>query len=158
MAIVQVLPGGLEYATDMNNALTKRVGSAKVVADSAAITTTITQIATVTVTLTVGMTYGVAWHGRVSSSVIGDIIRLRLHPTSVATAELTIQQLYIPIASGAAPGTNGYGLDVYGEYTALASGSFTFVASVVRSVGTGNIIAKGTALAPAFLTVDYLGI
>jgi hypothetical protein len=153
MALVNVVAGGVQYATDMNNALSKRMGSTKTVADSAAITTTETTIATLVVpNLSAGFTYAVKWTGRISGSVATDIALVFIRPTSLATAALSVSPIYMGGTS-----TEGVSVDVYGEFTAATSGSQTFIASLVRTVGSGNVFARAGSLAPHFLLCDYLG-
>jgi len=142
-----VTGGNPIYASDLNLAAAVSFASTVVTANSGSITTTTTSVASLTASLTNGAVYGLWFYGRISSSVAADIAYVRIHPTSVGTTELNICPVYIPTTT-----TAGYGIALYAEYTASATGSLTFLASLQRNTGTGNIILRASSAGPAYLT------
>lgn len=159
MATTVVAAGGLVLAADMNNALTKRIGSTSLTANSATFTTVVV-IASVTVNLVSGMTYALKWEGRFSTTVASPtteliLVRIKLGATTAGT-DLNVTQ-----SSLATNSASGFGVDLYAEYTAPSTGSVTFSVTAERTTSpaaTGNYALRSSATGPAYFVVDSLGI
>ncbi len=150
---MSVAPGDVILASDMNKAaINRRVGEVNVVANSANITSaTATTVMTLVVNLVVGQTYSLFWQGRVSSTVAGDMVLARIKPTNSAGTDMNVTGLYIGTTSAA-----GFNLDLYAEFVAPSTGSFTFVVTLERSTGTGTVNLKASATGPAYFLCDYI--
>lgn len=113
-------------------------------------TTTETIVDTVTAALVSGRTYGVWVFNQTQSSVAGDAVGCKIREDNVSGTILANQRQEMS-DSGA-----GYGVAQYVEYTASATANKTFVATQVRSTGTGNITAAGSANQQANIYVEYV--
>lgn len=128
----------LQQLSDAINERTPRIGGTKRSTDVGTFTAeTITD--TVTVDLTAGFTYGIFWYTQVQSSVAGDAAGCKLREDNVAGTQMTNQRYELSDAGA------GVGIAQYAEFTAVASGSKTFVGTIVRSTGTGNFTAAASA-------------
>lgn len=121
--------------------------STSVTSDSGTITTTNTTTITLVAFLEAGSTYQLDSYARISSSVAADTAITRIMLTSTAGTVIVAGQVGIPTTSGV-----GYSNSLHTEYTAAATGNQTFVFTVVRNVGTGNIIHRASATEPGWLT------
>lgn len=142
-----VFGGGIIYAADINR-LIQRVATTKIVSDSSTWDDTPEVVAaSVSATLVNGQKYMVWFTGRVSSDVNGDATNARLREDSVSGTQFQLAQWYMPTNSG-----NGWQQTIYGEYTAVASASKTFVLTAQRSIGTGVAHrVRASATAPGYL-------
>ena len=120
--------------------------SASVTSDSATITTTEATTITLVAAVESGKTYQLSAYARISSSVAGDVVTTRIRESSTAGAQLQGGQVECSTNS-----TTGYSNSLYTEWTAASTGNQTFVFTVVRGGGTGNIIHRAASTAPGFL-------
>jgi hypothetical protein len=121
-------------------------------ADTSTFTTTETVVSTVTAALVNGRIYRVRFVGTMQSDVTDDTINSRLREDNVSGTQLQLRRAQSPTSSAG----SGVGMDVEAEYTAVATGNKTFVATGTRSTGTGNITCEGSATQPRYLYVDYI--
>lgn len=128
----------------------RRVGTTIATTTTAAITTTETVTDTVSATLVLGRTYAIWSMTGYSVSVQTDQFLGRIREDGLSGTQL--QAIRIGNHSTA----QTYGHHMYAEYTAVASGSKTFVTTLIRSSGTGNITRSGSASVPQYLFVEYL--
>lgn len=140
----QLVAGRIPGERIMTNTRTSNSGN---------VTTTETTIDSVTAALVVGRTYRVRWTAAVDSSVAGDTAFVRLREDSVSGSQLQIMRVHLPTTGGA--GTH-WPATIEAEYTALATGNKTFVGTLVRVTGTGDIIVEAAATSPVYLYVDYI--
>jgi hypothetical protein len=104
---------------------------------------------TVTANLVAGLIYRVRMVFNTLSTVAGDIDLVRIREDSIAGTILQSARSAIPAATGF--------LYIYeAEYTAVVTGSKTFVFSGARSSGTGSISHIASANAPSYFYVDYI--
>lgn len=113
-------------------------------------TTTETIVDTITVPLVSGRTYGIFSQADAQSSVANDQVIYSLREDDAAGTRIAVTRLTCLGTNAPFPGR------LYGEYTAVASGDKTFVVTMVRTVGTGNITASGGTTQKMYLYVDYL--
>jgi hypothetical protein len=118
--------------------------------DSAVFTTTTTVISTVVAPLISGRTYRVKIVTHLGSTVGGDTANLGLREDSVSGTEMQ-GNANIPMTTSAA----GVYCVAEADYTAVATGNKTFVATASRAAGTGNIRREGAGIRPTYFTVDY---
>jgi hypothetical protein len=111
-----------------------------------------TVVMTVTAALVTGRTYRVRFVGTMQSDVTDDTINSRLREDNVSGTQLQLRRAQSPTSSAG----SGVGMDVEAEYTAVATGDKTFVATGARSTGTGNITCEASATQPRYLYVDYI--
>lgn len=122
-------------------------------ADTATFTTTETIVSTVTAALISGRTYKVSFRGTMQSDVAADLINARIREDNATGTQLQLRRE----SSTSATAGSGPSFDMEAEYTAVANGNKTFVATGVRAAGaTGNITAEGAATQPRYLYVDYV--
>lgn len=154
-----VQAGSRVYASDVNT----RVGTASLTADSTATSSTTAvesgSLLSVTATLVDGRDYdiwlrtavGVGSGTPATPSAEMSFVRIR-EDTSTGT-QLAQGQIYIATAS-----VVGFALTVYAHYTAVASGSKTFVVTCARVSGAGGVTnqLKAAASRPTWLTVDLI--
>lgn len=117
---------------------------------SAGFTATETVTDTVTAALVAGRTYRVSARLLVGSTVAADSSRVTIREDSVSGTQMQQIRVYIPITSTVFPAT------LESEYTAVASGNKTFVATGQRASGTGTITHGAVATQPVYLYVDYI--
>jgi hypothetical protein len=143
--------GDVTYAADVNQ-VNIRVGTTKLTADSSTWSGTEFEATTVSGTLVSGKRYVIAFRGRISSDVAADSDNLRIREDNLTGTQLMLGQVYLPTNSG-----NGYMVNVYAEYTAVASGSKTFSFTGNRSIGTGTTHRiRGSATAPSWMTIELI--
>lgn len=126
--------------------------SASVTADSGTITTTETTTITLVAAVESGKTYQLSAYARISSSVANDVVTTRLRETSSVGTQLQGGQVECSTTS-----TTGYSNTISTEWTAASTGNQTFVFTVVRGGGTGNIIHRAASSAPGWLTLRLKG-
>lgn len=131
-----------------NFQIAERVGTAIMVADTAAGAFTVeTSILTVTVALTSGRKYAIRANARASSTVNADSVLFRVREDTVTGTQNSINRVWLDADSA------GIGCELYGEYTAAATASKTFVLSMLRRTGTSTGILGRN---PCYLYVDTL--
>jgi hypothetical protein len=118
------------------------------VTNSANITGTELVTDTITVALVAGVRYKIVHDASWQSTVGGDGVLIRLRQDNVTGGQL---QGYRVLTSVAAAEYAGH---IEGFYTAAATGSKTFVATSVRSGGTGTVNRVGAATTPSNLYVE----
>jgi hypothetical protein len=109
-----------------------------------------TVVDTITADLVTGKEYEIRWTGLFQSSVAADVVNTQLREDSISGTR---------ICDGRTPCTTAnkaFAAAVRGFYTAVATGSKTFVVTGVRDSGTGNITAAAVATSPAVLTIDQV--
>lgn len=143
------LGGAIILASDINAFI---ASSASVTADSGTITTTETTTITLVASVESGKTYELSAYARISSSTAGDVVVTRIREDNSTGAQIQGGQVECSTTS-----TTGYSNSIRTEWTAGATGSKTFVFTVVRGGGAGNIIHRAAATAPGFLTIRRKG-
>lgn len=141
------LAGDIVRASDVN----RRIATTVEVTDSATFTTTETTIASVTAALVSGRTYRVRVVTRLGTTVAADAAIVRLREDNAAGTEMTGIRLE-------AMSTNlaGNVFTVEAEFTASSTANKTFVATGIRSAGTGNIFREAATNRPTYLYVEYV--
>jgi hypothetical protein len=130
-----------------------RIGTVPRTSDSSTTNTTEILVTSVTVPLVSGRTYQIRWNPGIASSVSGDTAFCRIREDSVSGTQLQIMRGHMPVTGGA--GTR-WPCPVEVEYTAVATGSKTFAATIARISGTGNVFVASSPTYPSYLTVDYV--
>jgi hypothetical protein len=129
----------------------ERIATTTRTSNSSGVTTTETVVDSVTASLVSGRTYKVRWFGQVFSTVADGYVRLRIREDNVTGTEVDQRQQETNIAASQA-----FPVILEGEYTAAATASKTFVATIIRQVGTGTVTAQAGSANPTRLTVDYV--
>lgn len=132
-----------------SNPVPYRVGTQEQTANSGNITTTETIIATLTVALITGGTYRIRLATFIDTSIAGDDGNVKIREDNASGTILN--QVAFDIASASIPKD----LNLEAEYTAVANGNKTLVATLVRIAGTGNLIRQASATQPTYFYVDY---
>lgn len=143
-----VFAGQRVTATRLNR-LANTLAKTKRTANVAGITTVETVVDTVTVNVTANVEYKIVWSGAVYSSAAGDVTRTRIRENNLAGTVIQLRQKEITIGGSQA-------IDHYVEtfWTAPTTGSKTFVHTVVRHAGTGNMGSQAGADSPTFFYVE----
>jgi hypothetical protein len=144
-----ISPGEEILADDITSR--RRVATGYEDTDSAAITTVATVIATATGNLVAGRTYHIRLITHLGSSVSSDTANLNIKEDTVSGTELQ-GAAALPLVGSASAGIY---YQISTDYTAVATGSKTFVGTLVRSAGSGNVRREAAAIRPTYLTVDY---
>lgn len=136
--------------------LLRRVNTTPITAASGTFTTTETALATVTGVLEAGQRYAiVADNVRFSASAVGspslEAAMVRIREDNLTGTEIGANQIGILTSS-----TIGFGIRVYTEFTAAATGAKTFQLTAVRQSGANNIQMRGSTGVPGFLTIDMI--
>lgn len=129
----------------------ERIATAIETSDSSTFTTGDTEVASLTAALVSGRTYRVRFSGGFVSTVSGDIVLGRIREDTSAGTVLQEKNRNIGTTSGA-----GEGFEFEAEYTAVSTGSKTFVVTSVRNGGTGTLHRDGAAVRPSYFYVDYI--
>lgn len=127
----------------------QRIATTTLLVDSVAFTTTETVIATVIGHLIEGLTYRVIFDAGFQITVDG-VLRLSIREDALAGTAVQIRDYWID-ASG---GVNGGRMEVL--YTALATGSKTFVATGDVLLGAGSCSINASANFPAYFYIEYV--
>jgi hypothetical protein len=93
----------------------------------------------------------VRWVGGCVTTVANDIYLGRLREDSVSGTILTERNRHVGTVSA-----SGEALELEAEFTAVATGNKTFVATGIRNGGTGTLHADATAVRNRYLYVDYI--
>jgi hypothetical protein len=128
----------------------ERIQTAKATSSSGTITTTETVVQTIVAPVVAGRIYKITWDGRIHSTANGDDVAAKIREDSVSGTVL--QDVLTDIAIS----TRSYRTHFEGEYTADATEDKTFVATLDRDAGSGNITMFATSTQPCFLYCDYI--
>jgi len=104
---------------------------------------------TVTGTLTSTRLYTVCAWFLSQSSVAADSATPRIREDNVSGTQIQATRIQYPIASV------GFMTFLYGEYTAVSSGSKSFVLTGIRASGTGNISFIASAGNPTYFWIEH---
>jgi hypothetical protein len=129
-------------ATQRRNTTTRTSNTATFTAE--------TLVDSVTANLVAGATYRITWAFSAVSTVAGDLVRVRLREDNLTGTIRELGGVYISHSGQKILGR------IEGEYTAVATGSKTFVGTSMRFAGTGNISHNASTNEPHFLYVDYI--
>lgn len=110
-----------------------------------------TQVDSVTAPLVSGRTYRVRWVGRVQSSVADGYARGRIRQDNSSGTQATLVQT--PTSAAA---NQSFPMIMETEYVAASTADKTFVATVVRQAGTGNLSCFADANTPNLFYVEYV--
>lgn len=116
-------------------------------------TTTEGVVDSVTAALVAGRKYEVTWATAVLSSVAADTAFVRLREDSLAGTQMNIMRISIPATGGAG---SRFPARITAPYTATTTGNKTFVGTLVRASGTGNITVQAAATYPVEMWVTYI--
>jgi hypothetical protein len=119
----------------------------------ALVTTTETVQDTVTADLVAGRTYKITYKSGIISSVAADSAFLRIREDNLAGNQLQLERVYSPLTGG---GGSRWTADLEAEFTAVSTGTKTFVGTLIRATGTGNITSPAGAQQPTYFYVDYV--
>lgn len=146
---MSVSGGSPVLASDINEALNRRIGRAQAVSDwGSAISTTETCTESVTVNVKAGRTYEVSAFFPLTGSTAGDEFFVLLRQGSSASdLQLTYDRPRVH-STGAV-----YVAQPRVEWTASADGAVTFGVLTRRASGSGTITPKGATSQPRFIKV-----
>jgi len=139
----------VSLASPTNFASIRRIATTIRTTNSSSFTSE-TLINSVTASLVSGATYKIRWDADVAGTVTGDLARFRIREDNVAGTQLSLKNSVIH-----GPGTD-YPIGFEVEYTAVATGSKTFVVTCLRQTGTGTLACNANANEPSYLYVDYI--
>jgi len=127
----------------------QRIATAVRTTNSAGFTTTETVTDTVVADLISQLVYRVRCFTLYTSTVANDSDIVRIREDSLTGTVLQASRVFIPIVTS-------FCVILEAEYTAVATGSKTFVVTGSRGSGTGTITHGANATAPVYLYVDYI--
>src|SRR5262245_5122262 len=129
----------------------ERVATRIITADSVAVSPE-TEVLSVTGMLTKGRVYKIAFFGHLGSTVATDdaTARIRLND-NLTGIELQVDRT--DVANSATGGRISY-MEI--EWIPIVSGFQTFVVTLVRTAGTGNVFIEAASNRPAYFTIDYI--
>jgi hypothetical protein len=110
-----------------------------------------TIINTVTAALVSGRTYAIGLFTGITSTVAGDNAEFRIREDNVAGTQLQVIRKDL-LATNITEV-----VFLYAQYTAVATGSKTFVGTGFRQAGTGTLTRNTSPTAPAYMYVEYVG-
>jgi len=113
--------------------------------------TTETIINTVTAELVSGRTYAIGLFTGIVSTIAGDNAEYRIREDSVAGTQLQVIRRDL-LATNITEV-----VFLYAQYTAVATGSKTFVGTGFRQAGTGTLTRNSSATSPSYMYVEYVG-
>lgn len=129
--------------------LVRRVGSSSVTSTGSSFTSeTVTD--TITVNLTSGKVYEIKASQMWSSSVVDDINMATIRENNISGTVLQQRSVQLPNTS------RWFGTEMSVLYTAVATGSKTFVVTGQRVAGSGNITRGGATTTPSVMTVNQV--
>lgn len=137
-------------AGDAAGRVSNRINTSVRTSNSSGFTTTETVTDTVTATLVAGRVYKIYAWLLVGSTVAADSVNVRLRENNLAGTQLQQARIDCPLTGTVFP------VPIEAEYTAVATGSKTFVATGVRSTGSGTITLGAAGTQPVYLYVDYI--
>ena len=109
-----------------------------------------TIINTVTAELVSGRTYSIGLFTGITSTVAGDNAEYRIREDSVAGTQLQVIRKDL-LATNITEV-----LFLYAQYTAVATGSKTFVGTGFRQAGTGTLTRNSSTTSPSYMYVEYV--
>lgn len=136
-------------AQTSTDSVSSRVATTPRTSNSAAVTSE-TLIDSVTASLVSGRTYKVRWEAKLNSTVASDTAFFRIRENNLAGAQLQNTRVLM------GPTGTGYPAAVEAEYTAVATGDKTFVGTLARASGTGDVSVPASSSTPVYLYVDYI--
>jgi hypothetical protein len=119
----------------------------------AAVTTAETVLDTVTADLVAGRTYKVSYRSGVLSSVAGDSAFIRIREDNVSGNALQLERIHSPLTGGSG---SRWPADLEAEFTAVSTGEKTFVGTLIRASGTGDLTSPAGTGQPTYFYVDYV--
>ena len=145
-----IAPGEKILAADLLGRF--RVGTGYEDTDSATFTTTTTAIVTAVADLVSGRTYRVKMVTHIGTSAANDVVSLTLREDTIGGNEIQgAANCPVPTTTSA-----GHYFQIETDFTAVSTGSKTFVGGAVRGTGGGGNLRREAASArPTILTVDY---
>lgn len=120
---------------------------------SATITTVETVTDTITVALVSGQAYEVEYNGLVQSSVAADVALFNLKEDSLSGTRMCDGRVTCSTAGAG----KTFLAHLRAVYTAIATGNKTFVVTLVRDSGSGNLTRAAASSDPALLSVERKG-
>jgi hypothetical protein len=148
--VITIPPGGNFAIGWVTFRGTQRIATTTRVANIGTFTVE-TLVDSVTAYLVVGHTYRIVWYGRVFKDVADGIARGRIREDSISGTALAITQLYTATVIN-----QSFPLIMETQYVATLSGNKTFVATVTRQTGTGNLTAQAATDAPTLFYVELI--
>lgn len=145
-----VLAGDPVLAADMNRALTRVIGTPTIstAAGTSITSTTEVLVDTLTVTVEAGRRYKLIARIPWLASVANDNFYYLLRETSISGTQLTFRNARVTQI------TRVDMTDLWVYWTAVSSGSMTFVSSCRRNDGSGNMTPQGATNGPRTLTLE----
>ncbi|MEV6348576.1 hypothetical protein [Actinoplanes sp. NPDC051851] len=137
-----------------NAEIATRVGQNTITANTSTFTAE-TLIVSVTVNVEAGKRYKISGELRPCASAVAspsaecNIVRIR--EDSLTGTQVQAAQVYLATAS-----TAGFQVVLYADYTAVATGTKTFVLTSIRQAGANTHFVTAGTTAPGVITVDYL--
>jgi hypothetical protein len=128
----------------------ERIATAKATSSSGAIGTTETVVQTIVAPVVAGRIYKITWDGRVQSTVNADDIAYKIREDSVSGTVLQ------DVAADIAISTRTWRAHFETEYEADTTEDKTFVVTLDRLAGSGDITMFATSTQPCFLYCDYI--
>jgi hypothetical protein len=109
----------------------------------------------VTASLTAGVVYRIIWEGQVgtssatSTTVANERIRGRIRDTNVAGTQLQLRDMVTIFGGGVS-----YDFHLRAKFTAVSTGSKTFVATLARVTGAGTITSFAAGDSPVYMRIE----
>jgi len=116
-----------------------------------------TVVDSVTVSLVAGTSYRIVWLGQVSTSsattttVANERIRGRIREDNISGTQRQLRDMVTIFGGGVS-----YDFQLYAKFTAVSTGSKTFVATCQRVTGTGTITSFAAGDSPVFFRVEIV--
>lgn len=129
----------------------ERIATTIETADSSGVTTIETVVMSVSASVVAGRTYRVRFAGEFGTTVAGDELNVYIKEDSTSGTQLQHNLVYLRTTS-----SNGNPHVMEAEFTAVSSGTKTFVLSIVRASGTGTARLEAFSTRPSYLYVDYI--
>jgi hypothetical protein len=146
---MDTLDSNVKSTSDVANEASARKGTTVRTTDSANVTSEAI-IDSVTASLITGKIYKITWHGRFQSSVAGDDALFRIREDSLTGTEIASVAEDLTVIGRQARST----IEV--EFTAVATASKTFKATLERLAGTGGLHGDAAVAGPTYFYVDYV--
>lgn len=131
----------------------ERIATTKEESDSSTFTTSAATILSVDAPVVNGRTYAVVAYFKCASTVDNDDVACVLREDSSGGTAFQSDRRELSTDD---QGNNGQTFHLYGEYTADATETKTFVVTAVRDAGSGNVRMEAASSRPAYLYVNYL--
>ena len=141
--------GDVIYAADVNT----RIATTIRTSDTSTVTSTETIADSAAASLVSGEKYRVKWDVGYTSDTTADTVFLKIREDNVSGTVLTLVRGDVRVTNGAG---SRWKTTAEAEYTAVATGSKTFVGTYVRASGSGAVKIVAAATYPTYLTVDLV--